>query len=411
MRSRLGRDIGHACHLPLVTWRNGRQRANLVSPMSVVERFGNYAALGWLFLLWPALDAYLRGQVRGLQGAVLAAALIVYTTIYVWYCLVGYRLRQGLIPLATVASLTILAVALDHLTGEADNNNFLISLLVAGFALPTRQALGAFVVVAATMIVEGILLAKLPTAPLILQLVLILPSVALFGGGAMGLRFLLATLAELRAARAEVAGRAADQERSRIARDLHDLLGQNLSLITLKGELATRLLPEGAHGLDEVRDMLGLSRQALQQVRDAVSGYRQPTLATELMAAGVALRAAGMDLEIQQDVGALDRETEAVLGWVIREGCTNVIRHSGAKHCRVLLTRHPGHLEIEVANDGWHVLQVPAGNGLRGLEERLSALGGSLEAAALPHAGFRLRATVPAQSRPRVESVYREVAR
>jgi len=382
-----------------------------VSPMNWVERFGNYAALGWLFLLWPPLDAYLRGKVPGLQGAVLAVALIIYTLIYAWYCLAGHRLRHRVIPVATVASLTVLAVVLDHLSGEAANNNFLIALLVAGFALPKRRALIAFFLVAAIMIVEGVLLAKLTAGQFILQLVLTLPSVVLFGGGAMGLRYLLASLAELRAARAEVAQHATDRERSRIARDLHDLLGHSLSLITLKGELATRLLPEGAPGVDEVRDMLGLSREALQQVRVAVSGYRQPTLATELMAARVALRAAGMDLEVQQEVGALDRETEAVLGWVIREGCTNVIRHSGAKHCRIHLTRNPGELKIEVANDGWRVPQVPAGNGLRGLEERLSALGGTLDAFALPTAGFRLVATVPAQSRLQVDAVDAKVAR
>ena len=382
-----------------------------MSPMNWVERFGNYAALGWLFLLWPPLDAYLRGKVPGLQGAVLAFALIIYTLIYAWYCLAGHRLRHRVIPVATVASLTVLAVVLDHLSGEAANNNFLIALLVAGFALPKRRALIAFFLVAAIMIVEGVLLAKLTAGQFILQLVLTLPSVVLFGGGAMGLRYLLASLAELRAARAEVAQHATDRERSRIARDLHDLLGHSLSLITLKGELATRLLPEGAPGVDEVRDMVALSREALQQVRDAVSGYRQPTLATELMAARVALRAAGMDLEVQQDVGALDRETEAVLGWVIREGCTNVIRHSGAKHCRIHLTRNPGELKIEVANDGWRVPQVPAGNGLRGLEERLSALGGTLDAFALPTAGFRLVATVPAQSRLQVDAVDAKVAR
>jgi len=379
--------------------------------MNWVERFGNYAALGWLFLLWPPLDAYLRGKVPGLQGAVLAVALIIYTLIYAWYCLAGHRLRHRVIPVATVASLTVLAVVLDHLSGEAANNNFLIALLVAGFALPKRRALIAFFLVAAIMIVEGVLLAKLTAGQFILQLVLTLPSVVLFGGGAMGLRYLLASLAELRAARAEVAQHATDRERSRIARDLHDLLGHSLSLITLKGELATRLLPEGAPGVDEVRDMVALSREALQQVRDAVSGYRQPTLATELMAARVALRAAGMDLEVQQDVGALDRETEAVLGWVIREGCTNVIRHSGAKHCRIHLTRKLGQLQIEVANDGWLVPQVPAGNGLRGLEERLSALGGTLDAFALPTAGFRLVATVPAQSRLQVDAVDAKVAR
>jgi two-component system sensor histidine kinase DesK len=215
----------------------------------------------------------------------------------------------------------------------------------------------------------------------------------------MALRYLLATLRELRTARAEIAQHAADQERSRIARDLHDLLGHNLSLITLKGELATRLLPEGAHGVDEVRDMLSLSRQALQQVREAVSGYRKPTLATEFMAAKVALQAAGVEFEVKQDIGAVDRETEAALGWVIREATTNVIRHAGAKHCTITVSADDRQVRIEVANDGWRVPQAPDGNGLRGLGERISALDGQLEATALPTAGFRLVATVPLRQR------------
>src|SRR5207245_420834 len=169
---------------------------------------------------------------------------------------------------------------------------------------------------------------------------------------------------------------AADQERSRIARDLHDLLGHSLSVITLKGEVAVRLLPEGVPGTDEVRDMLALSRETLREVREAVSGYRTPTLATELMAARVALEAAAIEVDVEQSVGALDRESEAVLGWVIREATTNVIRHSGARLCRIAITRDDGQVKIDVRNDGWRVPQVPAGNGLRGLQERLAALGG-----------------------------------
>jgi two-component system, NarL family, sensor histidine kinase DesK len=256
-----------------------------------------------------------------------------------------------------------------------------------------------------------LLLTRLPVAELILGLAVVGPVVALFGGGAMGLRYLLSTLADLRAARAEIAQHAVGQERSRIARDLHDLLGHSLSLITLKGKLATRLLPEGAPGVDEVRDMLGLSRQAMQQVREAVSGYRQPTLATELTAAKVALEAAEVEVEVEQDVGALDRETEAVLGWVVREGCTNVIRHSGAQHCYTALTRADGQVRIEVANDGRHVPQALAGNGLRGLEERLATLGGKLDASALADAGFRLVATVPAHGHSGANEIDLEIAR
>jgi len=244
----------------------------------------------------------------------------------------------------------------------------------------------------------------------VLEAVLIVPVVVLFGGSTIGLRYLLDTLSQLRAARAEIAQHAAGQERYRIARDLHDLLGHSLSLITLKGELATRLLPEGLHGTAEVRDIVTLSRDAMRQVREAVSGYRQPTLATELTAARVALQAAGIEVDIKQNVGALDRETESVLGWVVREATTNVVRHSGAKHCRIALTRTEDGIEIEVVNDGWRVPQMPAGNGLRGLDERLALLGGTLEASALPESGFRLWATVSRAVDPHPAAIDAEVS-
>ena len=122
------------------------------------------------------------------------------------------------------------------------------------------------------------------------------------------------------------------------------------------------------------------------------------------MAAKVALQAASIDLAVTQNVGALDRESEAVLGWVIREAITNVIRHSGAKHCSITLARDDGFLQIDVVNDGWRVSQAPLGNGLHGLEERLATIDGKLEASALPDAGYRLRATLPAHRNPRADS-------
>ena len=358
------------------------------------ERWGRYLALTALALMWPAVVAYMQGAVRGMDVPIFGIVAVVYCGIYVWYCLSGFRLRGPVVASATVGSLTLLAVALDHLAGEVAFNYFLIPILVAGFGLPPRRAVIALGFVGAVSLLELILLVRLPMGEAVLEGVLIVPALVLFGGSTMGLRYLLDTLSQLRAARAEIAQHAAGQERYRIARDLHDLLGHSLSLITLKGELATRLLPEGVQGTDEVRDIVGLSREALQQVREAVSGYRQPTLATELTAARVALQAAGVEVDVTQSLGALDRETEAVLGWVVREATTNVIRHSGAKHCRIALNRIDGQLQIEVVNDGSRVPQTPAGNGLRGLDERLALLGGTLEASALPDAGFRLRVTI-----------------
>ena len=378
--------------------------------MGRAERWGRYAALTALALMWPAVEAYLQGTVVGTAVPIFGVAAVAYCAIYAWYCLFGFRSHGLAVPSATVGSLTLVAVALDHLAGQVSANYFLVPLLVAGFSLPLRRALIALGLVGATTLLEVILLARLPIAELVLQAVLVLPGVVLFGGAAMVLRYLLDTLSQLRAARAEIAQHAAGQERYRIARDLHDLLGHSLSLITLKGELATRLLPEGVQGADEVRDIVGLSRDALQQVREAVSGYRQPTLATELTAARVALEAAGIEVDVKQSLGALDRETEAVLGWVVREATTNVIRHSGAKHCGITLNRTDGRLQVEVVNDGWRVPQAPAGNGLRGLDERLSLLGGTLEASALADAGFLLRATILGSGHPRPDAIKAEAS-
>jgi two-component system, NarL family, sensor histidine kinase DesK len=362
--------------------------------MHWVERFGKYLALALLALMWPVVDAYQRGLLPAGSTATFALAAGAYAAIYSWYCLWGHRSRDKAVPVGTVLALAVLALALDHLVGRPDFNFFLIPLGVAGFAFGPRAALIAIAIVSAASVLDAVLLDSRPADRVALQLALLFPSLLLFGGGAMALRYFLNTLAELRAARAEISQQAADRERVRIARDLHDLLGHSLSLITLKGELATRLLPEWAAGSNEVRDMLALSREALQQVRDAVSGYRQPTLAMELSAAQLQLKGAGIEVDVSRGIGALGRESEAVLGWVIREATTNVIRHSGAKHCEIRLGEKDDQLQVEVLNDGWRVVQRPAGNGLRGLEERLASIGGTLDASPLPDAGFRLRATI-----------------
>ena len=363
--------------------------------MTWLETWGKFGALACLALMWPLADAYIRGTVQGSRAAVFLGIGAMYCLTFVWYVFRGSAYTGPRVPVATVSFLTVVALALDHLQGEIGINYFLISGLIAGFGLPPRRAVIALSVDGVVTMVDGIVLAHSLTGTVVLQTVLVAPGLLLFGGSAMGLRYLLSTLAALRAARTEIVQHATDNERARISRDLHDLLGNSLSLITLKGELATRLLPEGAPGLDEVRDMLSLSREALRQVREAVSGYRQPTLSTELTAARVALEAGGVEVDIKQDVGALNRETEAVLGWVVREATTNVIRHSGAKRCRIAFSRDPAHVQVDVVNDGWRVPQSPAGNGLRGLAERLAAVGGEVEAMAQPDGGFRLRATVP----------------
>ncbi len=208
----------------------------------------------------------------------------------------------------------------------------------------------------------------------------------------------------LQAARLELADLAVAEERTRIARDLHDTLGHSLSLIALKSELARRVLPDDPErAATEIGDVERVAREALSSVRDTVSGYRQPTLAMELAGARVALSAAGIDGEVEPAPDDLPRDVDAVLGWAVREGVTNVLRHSDAGRARIRVIVGGGVRAVEVEDDGSGGGRVePAGDGtqaagmgLAGLSERATALGGSLEAGPMPGRGFRLRVAVP----------------
>ena len=145
----------------------------------------------------------------------------------------------------------------------------------------------------------------------------------------------------------------------------------------------------------------------MQDIREAVSGYRRPTLAIEVITARNALDAVGIELDDDPALtlrsGTFDPDAEAVLAWCLREAVTNVIRHSRAGHCRIRLTDHPGELSLEVTDDGRGLVgQDPKqlkGSGLRGMSERLSAIGGRLSVGwAEPGRGLRLTATVPASA-------------
>jgi two-component system, NarL family, sensor histidine kinase DesK len=233
---------------------------------------------------------------------------------------------------------------------------------------------------------------------------LVLPTVAI-GLWATAFVRQVAAVAELRAAREEIARLAVAEERLRFARDLHDLLGHSLSLITLKSELAGRLLPEAPEkAAAEIRDVEGAARRALREVHQAVAGYRQPTLDRELYGARETLEAAGISCRIENKVGALPSATDAVLAWTVREGVTNVIRHSRARNCEILLARDGEEVRTDISDDGDGSPPgsdgYSAGSGLSGLAERVAASGGDLEAEPLPgerlrRGGFRLRVSLP----------------
>jgi len=182
-------------------------------------------------------------------------------------------------------------------------------------------------------------------------------------------------------------------ERERIGRDLHDLLGHTLSVIVLKAELASRLFaadPERAR--KEIQDVEAISRDALGQVRAAVRGYRLAGIEGELRSARTALEAAGIQLEASVEPPGLTAARETVVALALREAVTNVVRHAQATACRIALRQSGGYCELEVADDGRGGAMME-GSGLRGMRERVEAIGGAVESDGSK--GARLRVRVP----------------
>jgi two-component system sensor histidine kinase DesK len=232
----------------------------------------------------------------------------------------------------------------------------------------------------------------------------------------------------LKETRAELARAAVAEERLRISRDLHDLLGHSLSLITLKAELAGRVIgtdPERA--AREIAELETVARRSLTEVRQAVTSYRQPSLAAELVSSRRMLASAGIDCQFRvPGAYSLPPAVDGLLAWTVREGATNIVRHAGARHARIVVELTGTEASACLSDDGAGPRGktmaaiaasgpaagagaggpagadggtgpggVPAGSGLAGLAERASRLGGALSAGAGEHGGFRLRVTVP----------------
>jgi two-component system sensor histidine kinase DesK len=228
-------------------------------------------------------------------------------------------------------------------------------------------------------------------------------SVALASLAVFGFSRLIRANAELAAMREEVATLAAERERMRIARDLHDLLGHSLTTVTVKAALAARLFDQDpARARQEIAEVEALARESLADVRAAVAGYREVRLATELATAREVLAAAGIDAQLPGVVEGMSPEVGGLFGWVVREGVTNVVRHSKAKSVRITLDASG----IEIVDDGsgcerkanGQPATTHTGSGLAGLAERADALGGRLLAGPVDGSatGFRLRVEVPA---------------
>ena len=208
----------------------------------------------------------------------------------------------------------------------------------------------------------------------------------------LGVRQVFRSNRELAEARVELARLAAENERFRIARDLHDLLGHSLTTITVKAGLARQLgEADPARSQQEIAEVEDLARRSLADVRATVANYRDVTLAGELATGRELLRAAGINADLPRAVDAVDPSNQELFGWVVREGLTNVVRHAHASSCSVRLSSS----SVEIVDDGVGANGGSApGNGLSGLRERVAAAGGVVDAGPVQPKGWRLRVSL-----------------
>ncbi|MFC8451991.1 sensor histidine kinase [Kitasatospora sp. NPDC057223] len=271
-----------------------------------------------------------------------------------------------------------------------------------------------------SVVVQGLLGLALLAPPLLLAggdlattlgiltgLSLILPAL---GASCRSFAWLLGVVWELDAAREAQSRLAVAEERLRFSRDLHDVMGRNLTTIALKSELAVQLARRGRpEAADQMTEVQRIAQESHREVRDLVRGYRTADLNAEVIGARAVLRAAGVECEIDlgEEAGDLSGPVQSVLGWVLREATTNVLRHSEAGCCRVRLRVDDGRAVLELENDGVpSPATAPAhrsnGTGLHGLRERLAAHGGELDLPAAAAGSFLLRASVPLAAGPTV---------
>ena len=218
------------------------------------------------------------------------------------------------------------------------------------------------------------------------------------GGGNIFFAQRSRSMEKLRLAQEEIEHLAKVAERERIARDLHDVLGHTLSLIIVKSELAAKLMeryPERAK--QDVEDIQRAAREALTEVRSTIRGYRTEGLDHELKRAAKALESAGVNVQSESDKMSLSPAQESVVAMLLREAVTNVVRHAQAQNCMLRLQPANGDCLLEIKDDGRGGQHIE-GNGLRGMRERIEALGGTLERDTT--AGTRLTIRFPLSTAP-----------
>ncbi len=365
---------------------------NVMWPIPAIARLG-WAAIWLVFLGYPISD--ILGTGYSPAKAIIAwICLLGFAALYLlamWLCLsLVPRVATGaqLIPLIAlfVVGITLALVFRGQWTG------LLVYLgVAAGWTLRWRYLIPVLFALGVFMVVSGVLLGYSWA-----DLGFITFLTVALGFTMLAFRRLIASVIELRTARAEVARLAVSDERLRISRDVHDILGHSLSVIALKAQVARRLMtsePEAA--AEAMRDVETVARELLAEVRAMVTAYRQRSLADELQGARDVLDAAGISFAVTRDSAVPPAPVDSLLAWTVREGVTNVLRHSRAHHCEISLAASNGGFSVAIVDDGVGGVANAGGSGLHGLRERVGAAGGRLEAGPRQQGGFLLQAYIP----------------
>jgi two-component system sensor histidine kinase DesK len=358
-----------------------------------------------LVLVLPPLAAFVLANPPAGRVASLVPAVVAFVAIVLWAVAAprGVFARRGLVAVVLLTVLAVVVVLVDP------QSHWLIlffyPVVAAGLLASARQA--SLAVVAVSTVAGAIGWSVFDDTADRFERPL---EIAFVGLASFAVARLVIVNRELALARAEIGRLAAGDERLRIARDLHDLLGHGLSVIALKAQLASRLLAtDAARAAVEMDDIESVSRRALEDVRAAVGGYRRLRLDGELVGAQVALESAGISTEVDHRAGTLRDDVDEVFAWSVREGATNVVRHARARTARIRTRLEHQTALLEIVNDGARpTSQVGnssgagprTGSGLNGLAERASAIGGRVEAAPRPEGGFRLAIVVPVEPGP-----------
>ncbi len=406
--------------LQAVPFRGDVRSEEMIASSGVTFRLWRLYQHAWLICLVFPLVALFREPISLGHLSLGLLALVGFATGYTWLMWphpVNQELRTRTRPrfsFVVFGMLGALALVFSLVDGLAWLWLLIGVSAIAGILLPMRRAFAVIVLLTLFSLV-------LPVAGhggvtgidwwWLIAFVLLVRGIGLdmIGVARMG-----NAIRDLHTARRELARLAVIEERERLSRDLHDLLGQTLSVITLKSELARRLVQEDPERCaQELAEIEQVSRQMLREVRKTVAGYRQPTLANELDGARQLLEAAGVEYRIEQTIGDLPSALDSILAWTLREGVTNVIRHSCARQCLIQFVRNQGMAEAMILNDGEQPedrqdKRMSQGNGLAGLRERVAILGGTMEAGSLDVSGkkhFRLWVAFPLQDRTETREV------